>query len=140
MAVRGRLPERALHLDGDADFRRGSARGMGDFGAHAGNKVGEVVRAGRAVAAQQLGRRSAEQLGERLQPRQARARSPLFPIADRGDRDAEPARQIGLAQSSRTPQARKPVAEHLISQTAVREIMNHRGATFPTSSCHIYQS
>ena len=87
---------------------------MGDFGAHPADEIGEMVAAGRAVAAQKLGRRGAEEVGERLKPREPRARAALFPIADRGDGDAEPVGEIGLAQPPIAAQPCEAVAEHLI--------------------------
>src|SRR3546814_19961905 len=79
-------------------MRGGGAGGGGEFGAHPADEVGEMVTARRAVAAQQLGRRGAEEVGERLKPGEPRARAALFPIADRGDGNAEPAGEVGLAE------------------------------------------
>src|SRR3546814_6401703 len=91
-----------------------------------------MVAARRAVAAEKLGRRGAEEVGERLKPGEPRARAALFPIADRGDGNAEPAGEVGLAEPPVTAQPSQTVAEHLIGYGHVRVCGDHGGATFPT--------
>src|SRR3546814_20722478 len=68
-----------------------------------------MVAARRAVAAEKLGRRGAEEVGERLKPGEPRARAALFPIADRGDGNAEPAGEVGLAEPPVPAQPSQPV-------------------------------
>src|SRR3546814_12967160 len=81
-----------------------------------------MVAARRAVAAEKLGRRGAEEVGERLKPGEPRARAALFPIADRGDGNAEPAGEVGLAEPPVPAQPSQPVAEHLIGRSEERRV------------------
>src|SRR3546814_13725158 len=113
-------------------MRGGGAGGGGEFGAHPADEVGEMVTARRAVAAQQLGRRGAEEVGERLKPGEPRARAALFPIADRGDGNAEPAGAVGLAEPPVPAQPSPPVAEPPLGYVTLRVFGDPGGATFPT--------
>jgi hypothetical protein len=110
---------------------------VGDFGAHTADEVGEMVAARRAVAAQQLGGRGAEQRGKLVQPSEAGTRAALLPITDRGDGDAEPVGDIGLAEPLCPAQPRETVAEHFEAGVAVQGGVDqrlspyrHQGATF----------